>query len=81
MSQYIDDIVKSLRETPQLWTKSDGGVKNGNIAIKYARYPRFMSLVDVYIDGMCIPSTYMDKWRLEVSVAKWYSKIPLCHLV
>jgi hypothetical protein len=78
MSKYVDEILKDLKENPETFRDYKGcGVQKNEIVVAFYGNTRVLSIISVYIKGNDIPLSYMDKWRLEVSIKKWYATIGL----
>lgn len=78
MSKYVDEILKDLNDNPTSFKDYYGqGVEKGNIIISKYGNTMLLSVIDVRINGKSIPTSYIDLWRLEVSIKKWYRTVSL----
>ena len=76
MSNYINEILKSIKTNHTDWTvvKKYGyftGIENGNIEITQHGNSAILSIIKVSISGVNIPTTYIDLFRLEKAITKW----------
>lgn len=78
MSVFIDEIIKDLKENPNTFTDYEGcGVKKNNIKISLYGNTRVLSLINISLNNKDMPTSYIDRWRLEVQIKKWYRNINL----
>ena len=78
MSAFVDEIIRDLEKNPELFRNYKGrGVQIGNVVVYDYGNTKFLSIISVSIKGTIIPTSYLDRWRLEVAIKKWYRKIPL----
>lgn len=78
MSKYVNEILKDLKDNPETFKCNYGqGVKKDNVKISGYGNTRMLSVIDVHINGKSIPTSYIDLWRLEVAVQRWYRAISL----
>ena len=78
MSNYINQILKDIEHDPTSFRDYQGcGIEKGNIVISQYGNTRLLSIIDVHINGKRIPTSYIDKWRLETAIKNWYETIPL----
>lgn len=81
MSKYVDEIIDSLKSNPLDWVDYRGfGAKKGETIVWGYGNTRILSTIGVSINGEVMPTTYVDNWKLEVAIMKWYKSIPLAHL-
>lgn len=82
MSKYVDEILKDLKDNPETFKDYEGqGVEKGNIIICLYGNTRVVSIIDVYINGKNMPTSYIDLWRLETAIKYWYRNISLSILI
>lgn len=78
MSKYVDEILKDLNDNPTSFKDYHGqGVEKGNIIISQYGNTRVLSVINVHINGKSMPTSYIDLWRLEVAIKKWYRTVSL----
>ena len=78
MSKFIEEIIKDLKDNPETWRDVKGGcIEKDEILISCFGNTRVLSVISVFINGQDIPTSYIDRWRLEVAVNNWYKTIPL----
>ena len=78
MSRFIEEILKDLKDNPETFMDYHGnGVQKGNIKIYQYGNSRMLSRLRVYINGKDIPTSYIDRWRLEAAITKWYRSVSL----
>jgi hypothetical protein len=78
MSTFVNEIIKDLKENPQTFKDYNGyGVQKDNVIVYNYGNTRVLSIVRVSVNGKDIPTSYMDKWRLEVVIKNWYKTVPL----
>lgn len=81
MSLFVDKIIKDIKENPLSWTDWGGiGCANGNILVCNYGNTRVLSVISVLINSKEMPLTYLDRWKLEVTVGEWYKSVPLKQL-
>lgn len=81
MSKFVDDIIKDIETNPLNWFEYNGwGCKCGNTKVYGYGNSRFLSLAGVKINGNEMPLSYIDKWKLDIAIGKWYKSVPLSHL-
>jgi hypothetical protein len=81
MSKFVDEIIQDLKNNPKTFFDCRGvGVKKENIAVIGYGNTRVLSIIDVLVNGESIPTSYMDKWRLEVAIKNWYRNADLSTL-
>lgn len=93
MSKFVSDIIRDIKANPNTWVvinRSDikseefhicgPGLTNGKVRIINYGNPRFAAVESVYIDGGEIPTSYIDRWRLHVTINRWFKTIRLSHL-
>lgn len=78
MSKFIDEIVYSIRENSSEWCDNDGcGVKKGNIEVSLYGNSAMLSIINVWINGKTVPTTWLDRFKLEKAISFWYRNVPL----
>jgi hypothetical protein len=81
MSKFVDDIIKDIKQTPTKWDRYRGdGIRKGFLIISPIGGGPLFSVIQVEFEGVDMPLTYIDRWRLEVAVRKWFKKVDLEHL-
>lgn len=81
MSKFVNELLKDLKENPKTFRDYHGsGVAKGKITICQYGNTRVLSVTRVYIGEAHIPTSYIDNWRLEVAIKKWYATIDLATL-
>ncbi len=82
MSKYVNEILKDLKENPETFRDYEGqGVTKDGITVCQYGNTRALSITRVYIGIKHIPTSYIDNWRLEVAIKKWYANINLATLM
>ena len=81
MSKFVNEILESIKNTPKDWTvvKTNGyftGIENGSIVITEHGNSAILSIINVEINGVRIPTTYIDLFRLEKAITKWCKTQP-----
>jgi len=76
MSKFVDEILDSIKTNPKDWTvvKTRGyftGIEKDNIIISQHGNSAILSIINVEINGVRIPTTYIDLFRLERAITKW----------
>lgn len=78
MSKFVKEIIEDLKYNPETFKDYKGqGVEKGNIIIKDYGNTRVLSVVDFIINGQDMPTTYIDRWKLEVAIQNWYASVSL----
>lgn len=78
MSKFIDEIIDDIKSNPLEWRDYRGnGIRKDEIIICGFGNSPLLSVIDVNINGKNIPTSYLDLWRLEVTIKNWYRTIPL----
>ena len=78
MSQFVDEIIKSIKENPTEWKDYRGyGLEKGNIIIFGYGNTKLLSICHVKINDKVMPTTYIDCWNLEGAVGNWYKTVKL----
>ena len=78
MSKYITEIIKDLRDNPETFKDYEGcGVQKEDIVVCQYGNTRSLSVISVLVNGKSMPTTYIDLWRLEVAIGRWYKTISL----
>lgn len=77
MSQYVNEIVLSIKNDPEAWTPARDhyrldGIKNNSISVTGFGNTKPFSIIHVLVDGLEVETTYVDRWRLEGAVVNWY---------
>ena len=85
MSVLGSEILEDIKNMPELWSKyyfgaSFYGVQKGDIVVSGYGNSAILSIIDIYIDGKAVPSSYMDKFRLEKAIGKWLKNVTLKQL-
>ena len=90
MSKYISQLIEDIKTNPNSWRDYDGrGIKKdlpiskpgSNIIIHGYGNTRLLSVIEVVINGNEIPISYIDRWKLEVTIKEWYKNINLSILL
>ena len=78
MSNYIKEILQDLANNPETFKDYLGeGVTKGNITITDYGNGRILSTIQVYINEKRIPTSYIDRWELDIGLTKWYRTVSL----
>lgn len=78
MSTFVNQIIKELNTYPQSFKDYKGrGVQKNNLIVRGFGNTALLSIISVELSGVDIPTTYIDKFRLECAIAKWYRTMPL----
>ena len=81
----VKEIIDYIESKKFQWCKTDcgTGIYNTvyNIRINMVGNSAILSICNLYINDVQIPITYMDKFRLERAVNKWYKTINLTGLL
>tara|TARA_R110000851_G_scaffold46804_2_gene113854 strand:- start:417 stop:668 length:252 start_codon:yes stop_codon:yes gene_type:complete len=78
MSKYINEILKDLNDNPTSFKDYHGqGVVKGNIRISQFGNTRMLSIIKVCLNDKDIPTSYIDLWRMETAIKKWYRTVSL----
>ena len=79
-SQFVKDIIKDIKEKPELFElnmnfKFVEGIKYKDRDISISGYgnTRFLSVIILYVKGRDIQTRYFDKWKLEIAVKEWFT--------
>jgi hypothetical protein len=75
MSKFVKEVIESLKKTPENWisiTKED--ISSDKIKIIGFGNSRVLSVIYLHINSKKMPITYIDRWKLEVAVKKWFAK-------
>ncbi len=81
MSKFVDELIKDLIDQPETFRDYHGqGVVRHDVMIQGYGNTRVLSVIDVIVCEKPIPTSYVDKWRLEVAVQKWYKNASLSML-
>ena len=82
MSKFVDQIIKGISDNPLTFRDYNGeGVIRNQIKISRYGNTAILSIIKVEINGKTMPTTYIDKFRLEGAIRKWYKNIPLSVLL
>ncbi len=85
MSNYVDTLITMLRDEPEKWcplasrnmSRSGSGSKlNDGVAYGMGQIRIDMSL-GVAMNGVEIPTTIWDMWRLRWAVRRWYKTVDI----
>lgn len=78
MSKYVDEIIQDLNKNPNSFKDYYGqGVQKRNIKISQFGNTKMLSIINLEINGKSMPTSYLDLWRLESAIKKWYRSVPL----
>ena len=78
MSKYIDEIIQDLSNNPKSFKDFEGqGVQKENIIITKYGNGSIFSIINVYINHKDMTTSYFDRYKLEISIKKWYRNISL----
>lgn len=77
MSKFVSEIIESLDNDPTKWTNSadDYGyynVESKDVCIKDCGHGAILSIIKVYVKNSLCTTTYVDKFRLEMAVNRWF---------
>ena len=82
MSKYVSELIKDIKDNPTSWVDYHGeGIQKGDVIIYNYGNTRFLSVISILIKEKDIPATYIDLWRLEVTIKNWYKIIGLKNLI
>jgi hypothetical protein len=82
MSKFVTELIQDLKNNPTDFTDYFGmGVKKKDLVITDYGNTRLLSIIQVEINSKRIPLSYIDRWRLEGAVRKWYKTVSLNHLM
>ena len=82
MSKYVSELIKDIKDNPTSWVDYHGeGIQKGDVIIYNYGNTRFLSVIRILIKEKDIPATYIDLWRLEVTIKNWYKIIGLKNLI
>jgi len=79
MSKIAEELLKDIESNPDSWANHDGhGIKKGNVIISQYGNSALLSIIDVEINRKEVRAlTYMDKYKLEKAITKWYRTVGL----
>ena len=83
MSRFVDEIIQDIQASPESWRPIDGvltglfGIRKGCIEISKVGNTRVTSILSIRKGDNDYPTTYMDRWNLEVTVVKWWRNASL----
>ena len=78
MSKYVDELLKDIASNPETFKDYFGnGIEKSNIRISGFGNTRLLSVISVRINNKTIPTSYIDNWRLETAIKKWYRTVSL----
>jgi hypothetical protein len=78
MSKYIDELIADINGNPSSWKRyKDDGIQKGHIHIYNLGGKPIFSVIEVKINGYETPMTYVDKWRTESAVRRWFKVVNL----
>lgn len=78
MSKYVDEIIKDLKENPTEWRSKFGEVTKDQIKLLCFNFnPPILSVGSIKIKGEDIPTTYVDRYKMECAVRKWFKTVDL----
>ena len=78
MSKYVDEIIKDIKENPETFKDYKGfGLEKGRVKLYGFGNTALLSVIDVEINDKVIPTSYIDLWRLEVIIKRWYRTMSL----
>jgi hypothetical protein len=78
MSNYVRELLKDISSNPETFKDYFGnGIEKDNIRITGFGNTRLLSCITVRINNKDIPTSYIDKWRLETAIKKWYRTVSL----
>jgi len=82
-SNFVNQITKELRLTPNKYKNKLNGIVRIDNSVVIGGYGncRALSLIDVSVGGVCVKTTYMDKWNLEKAISNWYRITSLDNLI
>ena len=73
MSKYVDEVIKSMAHQPKTWcSKGRSSIANPEALITGYGNTRVLSIISLHIKNKDMPITYIDAWRLECAVKKWF---------
>lgn len=91
-SNFVTQIIQIIKSQPERWEvikkynpeecKISGiGITDGYVRIINHGNPRFAAIESIYIDGIEIPTTYIDRWALHVAIKQWFKKVSINQLI
>lgn len=84
MSQFVDDIIHHLDKNSDLFTHVGPGALRsvgGDTDISGHGNTALLSIIKVRVQDEPVPLTYMDTYKLEKAVSRWFRNISLNHLI
>jgi hypothetical protein len=80
MSKFIDTLINYTREEKEEWTAIHSGIERDNVRITLYGNTAILSVIDVRINEILIPTTYIDRFRLEKTIGWWYENVSFDNL-
>lgn len=85
MSKWVSEIIKDIKNNPTDWKpNSKTGISNQklNIQIKDVYNSAILSVSEIHVNGvnMWTKMCYIDRFRIEVGVNRWFKKAKLNQL-
>jgi len=78
MSEFVKEIIEDLKNNPKTFKDYFGmGAHKENLIVYLYGNSKFLSIIKVSINGKEIPTSFFDRWRLEVAIKIWYRKATL----
>ena len=78
MSKYVNELIEDIKTNPTSWRDFKGcGIQKDNIIIYNYGNSKYLSVICVSINSEDMPTSYIDLWRLEVTIKNWYRNISL----
>lgn len=85
MSKIAGDILDLIKKDPKRFAMKGNdpfcGITDGNIDIIHFGNTRALSVIDVCVNGVEMRLTYIDRWRIEVAMKKWFKQMSLEHFL
>ena len=81
MLKSISEVISDIYNNPEAWLPfaKNGeytGIQKDNIKICYMGNTKLLSVIKIYFSGNMLPSSFLDKYRLEKACLWWFKKAP-----
>lgn len=80
MSKFANQILQDIKTNPNNWYKIPHGISNGSIKIDCIGNTKLLSILDISVNGKDIPTTWLDRYRIEGVFYWWCENVDLNHL-
>jgi hypothetical protein len=78
MSNYVKEILKDLKNNPETFQDYNGqGVQKKRLVLAGFGNTAILSIVSIFINGKSIPTSYLDRFKIEIAIRNWYRTVPL----